>query len=238
MGNVSIQTTQYKGSLELFLALVQKSEVNLQDVEVKLLIQQIIPQLGLGLELIDQGADSLKYLGILLLLKSRKLLPEKELDLTGLEEDPSVSLHYLKQIAEYCSFKELGRHLLIKQESSLSSVARPAQYAPKMSAGIEHLSLHDLAKFFQVALSKATPAKGFIEEDHLKVADFMQMIRSSFQNQNKVNLDILFSETWTRMEIIVCFLALLELMKLGEVQVFKDQKTGSMYTQVCLQLHE
>ena len=92
----------------------------------------------------------------------------------------------------------------------------------KKNLGIDHLSLQDLATIFQQILQKAKGQKGHLEEEIWKVSDKMTYIRHLLHSQQKIEFAVLFSLEMSREELIVIFLALLEMMKMGELRVIKD----------------
>jgi segregation and condensation protein A len=75
---------------------------------------------------------------------------------------------------------------------------------------------------FQQILIRAKGQKGQVHEEIWKVADKIVWIRHLLNSQQKIEFEVLFNLELSREELIVTFLALLEMMKMGELRVIKD----------------
>ena len=172
---------------------------------------------------LDVGAESIGYASDLLWRKSRALL-QRDVPTGSEPQDPEeFPLPLLEQLVEYCRFKEIARVLSVQEEKALTSYSRqPSVVIPLMPSGIDHLSLSDLAALFQVAIAKATIATTFIEKDIWEVADKIVLIQNALQDKGTLSFEELLNQHQSKQELIVLFLALLELMKSGRVSVIRE----------------
>jgi segregation and condensation protein A len=99
---------------------------------------------------------------------------------------------------------------------------------PKKHLGIQHLSLDDLASLFQQLLSKAEPKRSTVTEEVWKVSDKITDLLSLLKNNKPIVFTSLFTPEKSREEWIVTFLALLELMKMGEACVGTHEATSEI----------
>ncbi len=219
----------FSGPLGFLLHLIQKDEIDIYDVPIQKITGQYLVKLKELLPSVENGADFIGTAAFLLWMKSKMLLPKHE-QTTGEEEELDPSFEIIHQLLAYCKFKEVARDLgeLERQQSSfhLRSIGELPEV--KKNLGIEHLSLEDIAELFKDVLNRAPAERGMIQEDAWKVSDKLKYIRNLFQKQEKIFFKELFTPEKQRSELIVTFLAVLELMKLGEGAVVKNNETGEV----------
>ena len=136
----------------------------------------------------------------------------------------------LPHVLEYCQFKEIATILSERQQQQGDSFPReaPDPRIGKLPLGIEHISLDDLAHLFQDVLSKA-PEHGLIEDEEYLLSDMIQYIRDSLKATPQIPFTQLFHPQKPRPALIVTFLAILELLKLGEILIVRDTQTQTVY---------
>lgn len=216
----------FEGPLAFLLHLVQKSELHISDISLRELIQQYIVRLEESISLdINAGAEFVHATASLLWLKSKMLLPardsDEEIDL--FEADSPFAI--LPKLVEYCRFKEIAKDLETREQNQQGYYFRGSDphYVPsKKMQGIEKISLGKLAELFQEVLRKKASKKGLINEEVWRVKDKMVFIRQIIKSESKIPFEQLFSEQHCRAELIVTFLAILEMMKLEELCVIGD----------------
>ncbi len=223
MDTVTIKSAEFEGPIELLWALVQKNEVNVCNLDLKDLVEQLAGALGGSEDHLDLGAESIAHASNLLWIKSRMLLPKTEAEEMIAEDPSNLQMAMLQKLVEYCRFKDAASHLSLREEKAKESFLRPSfQLEVKKPLGIEHVSLSELAIVFQSVLDKAKGTLGTIEEEEWRVSDKMQAVRKTLKQEGSIDFEALFSEECTKLELIVIFLAVLELMKLNEIRVQKQ----------------
>ncbi len=222
----------FEGPLAFLLHLIQKSEINIQDVPIHDITTQYLDRIKeLLCVSVDDGAEFISMTAHLLLMKSKKLLPKHECD-EELEEDLDPTFEIIHKLLEYCHFKETAKELAVREEKQDVFFSRGIVQAPieaKKRLGIEHLSLEDLASLFENALEKTGSQKGKINEEEWRVSDKIKGIRNLLKDNKKVPFHHLFSSEKSKPELIVNFLALLELMKIGECFVGKEESSEHIF---------
>jgi segregation and condensation protein A len=224
MDSLLLKTPQFQGPLELLCTLVQKEEIPICELEIHSLVLQIKELLSC----LEQAAESIGFAGHLLLLKSRYLLPQDPLAVA--EEPEGLNRTLMENLIEYCQFKEAARALANREEQARESYTRYKypQGEIKKPLGIDHLSLSDLASIFEQILQKAAKGRTTIEKEEWQVADKIEWIQKQLETAKQTPFETLFPLTCSKLELIVIFLALLEMMKLGVIQVGKDAETKTI----------
>lgn len=220
----------FEGTLEFLLCLVQKEEIDIYDVPIQNLIQQFIQKFSDREEGLDDGAEFIGIASYLILLKSKTLLPSHDQEPLALEEaieDPHFEI--IHHLIDYCRFKQAAKELAARQDKQQGCYFRgiePPEW--KKPFGIDHVSLEELSQLFIEMMERASQAKPLIQEENWRVADKIRLIRRWLQENASFHFSKLMSPDKTRPEIIVIFLAVLELMKIGELAVGKDRSTGAL----------
>lgn len=229
----------FEGPLDFLLHLIQKSELSIIEIP----IQQIIAQFQARLQTlkdrsVEKGADFIGTAAFLVWLKSRMLLPKHEEEIEPQDPgDPRFEVIHL--LLEYCTFKETAKVLSQKEalqgayfpRGTPRGAPRGAESLPQIEKGlgIDHISLDDLMALFQKVLREA-PArkKGEIHEETFRVQDKILFVRNIFTKKKSIFFYDLFRREHCKEELIVTFLAVLELMKNGEAALCRDQESGKI----------
>lgn len=210
----------FEGPIDFLYYLVNKKEVDLSDIKLKKITEQYLLKMESSSgSNIETGAEFLGTISLLLWLKSRLLIPQDEVPET-IEDHSDPHFEIIHQLIEYCRFKEAGKELQELEQRQNGCFMRGTEAGEaKRTLGIEHLSLDDLSALFKQLMQKAVPKIGKIQREVWQVADKIPFIRKLLKKGDNIAFEELFSVSYCREELIVTFLALLELMKLGEVIV-------------------
>jgi len=209
-----IALENFEGPLDLLLYLVKKGELNIYDV----LLQQITAQIR---EMAD--AESLIPTASLLLMKSEALLPQKEQsDEEAAEPDPGFEL--IHHLADYCRFRKAALDLVSLEKGQQDRFGRgwtePLDGQPR--SGLHHLSLSDLGSLFEGVMERAAENRPkLIEKETWSVSEAMDHLRAL---KERVDFYTLFSIDQPKGRLIATFLALLELVKIGELGVISEEE--------------
>lgn len=222
----------FEGPLDLLLYLVKKDHLNVYDIPIAAITQQYLDYLEL-MRLLDLNiaGEFLVMAATLLEIKSKMLLPAKEPspDEQG-EQDPRAEL--VNQLLEYEKFKKIAEELREKEQERKEVFKRPKtqnqEYAAPDSAEVYfEASLFDLINAFSQAL-KEVPAELFYEviKDEFTIEEKIHEILHLLLDSSLVLLSELFKKAKNKFEIIVTFMAILELIRLKEVKI-RQQKLFS-----------
>jgi segregation and condensation protein A len=222
----------FEGPLDLLLYLIKKEELDIYDIPIACITEQYLQYLEfMKLMDLDIAGDFLVMAATLMQIKSRMLLPPEELTPEEQEEqDPREEL--VRRLIEYKKFKEAAsglRELEQKRMNVFTRTSAPKEFTDASGEKYFEVSLFDLINAFSKAL-KDVPKELFQEiiRDEFtveqKIHDFYHMLVS----QPVIRLSELFKKANSKPEIIVIFLAVLELIRLKEVTIRQKELFGEI----------
>ncbi|MEG1523619.1 MAG: segregation/condensation protein A [Clostridia bacterium] len=225
-----VKITQFEGPLDLLLHLIEEAELDIKDIFVSeitaqyLSIMQDVDELDM-----DTASEFLVMAATLLYIKSRQLLPRPPKE-DPEDEDPEILL--IRQLREYKAFKEASVGLQALYDSAKQGYTRLPEdvILPPKQIEIDCVSLDVLYEAWitilnRVEANKPDEAKRSlhnIRPDSYTVRHQIKKIRDRLNAQKSVEFTELFSEDASRMEMIVTFMALLEMIGHGEI-LFKQK---------------
>ncbi len=210
--------------MDLLLYLVKKDHLNIYDIPIAKVTQQYLDYINL-MQLLDLNiaGEFLVMAATLMQIKSKMLLPASELALEEEETDPRAEL--VKRLLEYEKFKQIAENLREREISQQDVFKRPRtdslkEFKEQGSKDDTYFeaSIFDLINAFSQAL-KDVPREVFYEviKDQFTVEQKVHDILHLLLVETEVKLSSLFSQTKSKLEIIVVFLAILELAKMKEI---------------------
>lgn len=225
---VRLEEIDFEGPLDLLLFLIQKNEIDITDIPIALVTEQFLSYLErLTADQLEDAGDFLLMAATLMRIKARMLLPAPE----GLEdeelEDPRREL--VSRILEYQQYKEVARHLREQEQRALllhsrglwSPGSEAAAVAPESALPAERrVSLADLLRAFGAMLA-ARPAERAHHVDVVRVTleEKVHLIRAVLAERGQVRFGELFPPRAPRIELVVTLIALLEMVRNGEVRL-------------------
>ena len=224
----------FEGPLDLLLFLVKKEKIDIYDIPVAMITEQYLEYLEVMKMLdLDIAGEFLVMAATLMHIKSKMLLPPEEGDLLQEEEeDPREEL--VRRLLEYKKYKEAAAKLQeMYDENKRIFVHKGAGDKEKIVTddGEEYFeaSLFDLIGAFKKVLNEV-PKRTFHEaiKDKFTVGDKIHTIYHILAKEAKVRFTSLFKDARNRDEIIVTFLAVLELIKLREIIVVQKDFFGEI----------
>lgn len=229
----------FEGPLEFLLHLVHKNEIEIYDIAICQITEQFLEHLNqLQATGIEAGAEFINTAAYLLWLKSKTLLPkhEQKEDLLDEELDPQFTI--IHHLLDYCRFKQAAKKLLDQEKKQNAFYPRGTSSPPEIvkTMGIDHLTLEELHQIFREAISKIPIEKKQVQGETWRVADQIKGLRHQLKYQQEIPLGVLFVPNKTRLELITLFLAILELMKMGEIKIGKDQLSNGILKRVSTEL--
>ena len=222
----------FEGPLDLLLYLIRREELDIYDIPIEHITQQYMAYLDLMRQLnLDVAGEFIVMAATLMVIKSRMLLPvERRAVEEGADEewvDPRLDL--VRQLVEYKKFKDaavrLGEYEALVQERFDYGGGRPkfAKTAADAAEALASIDLFDLLTAFQEVLARLNE----MPQEELKgarwsVPDKMELIIERTRADGQVSFSHLFTERSPRGEVIVTFLALLELLRQHRVIVYQN----------------
>ena len=213
----------FEGPLDLLLYLIKRDELDIYDISLERITKQYLEYLQAFKELnIDVAGEFVVMAANLIYIKSRSLLPvdqqppEEDVE----EDDPRWDL--IRQLIEYKKFKEAAAQLQQRQlEQELIFVREPNGIDPVLTAPLRlgEVGVFQLINAFQ-AVIKRVEAREDLREifgEHYTVSDKIEWILQRMGDGVALKFSELFVRMASRVEIVVTFLALLELIRLRQV---------------------
>jgi segregation and condensation protein A len=220
----------FEGPLDLLLYLIKKDEIDIHDIPIAHITEQYLAYLALMEELdIAIAGDFLVLAATLIYLKSKLLLPPDP-TLPGeedLHEDPRAEL--VERLLEYQKYKAAANMLYTRGEIEAACYTRGAldtdTHNPEVSA-----TVFDLLRVFRAMLKRAeSEAEMEIQRDEVTLAEKIRQIRAALTFDKEVNVREVFLQAKSKRELIVTFLAFLEMVKYAEISLTQNELFGEIY---------
>ncbi|MBI3960467.1 MAG: segregation/condensation protein A [Chloroflexi bacterium] len=226
----------FEGPLDLLLHLIEREELEISEISLVAVTDQYIKAIE-GLEEIEPGAlaDFLVIAARLLYLKSRSLLPKPRPPEEDDEEESGDAL--IQQLLEYRQFKVVAEGLRLREEAGLRAFVRlapPPHVERKLDLG--NVSVDKLAAAVQKALRRipSDPPKPRVQTYPITVAEQIEVVRQRVRavemrsSVEPLRFSALLSAEKSRLEIVVTFLAVLELIKQREIVAEQEGVFGEI----------
>ena len=220
----------FEGPLDLLLYLIKKDEIDIYDIPISHITEQYLAYLELMQELdISVAGDFLVMASTLIFIKSKLLLPPEpkvggEDDLT---DDPRAEL--VERLLEYQKFKSAAQMLYSRGEIESACFTRgPIETDssnPEVSA-----TVFDILRVFREILKRAeAKVEMEIARDEITVAEKLAQIHAMLEERDRINVRELFELSRSKRELIITFLALLELVKEWKIYLTQSELFGEIF---------
>lgn len=219
----------FEGPLDLLLHLIEKQELDITAISLAQVTDQYLEYLGRADELNpDALADFVVIAARLLVIKSAALLPSR----APTAEEEEVADELTTALLEYQLFKRAAEKLRSIEEASAHAYPRVAKpVLPPAPPTYGAMATHDLLEALIRLWHRANPADQPVSLPRLiyTVTEKIEAIRAALAEQPRVSFGNLLPEDASRLEIIVTFLAVLELLKEGSVEVEQAELFGEIF---------
>jgi segregation and condensation protein A len=220
----TISTPVYEGPLDLLLQLIERAELDITKValvEVTGPFLEYVRQIQR--EKAEEVSNFLVIAARLMQIKSEALLPRPPEREPG-EEDPSTEL--INQLIAYKKFKEIAQFLRERDENGLRTYLRIAP-PPKVEGKLaeDKFSLQDLINAARHALrvmEEKESVDTVVRPPKITIQEKINEIRQKLKSSGNASFNGLLGESYTRVEVVVTFLALLELVRRFRIRAVQD----------------
>ena len=239
---IDVKLEAFEGPLDLLLHLIEKNKVNIYDipiVEITNQYMEYIQEMERSTSM-ESMSEFLVMAATLLKIKSRMLLPKEEKEE---EEDPREEL--VQRLVEYkmCRYAagelkdmSVDAEKVFYKPETIPKEIREYEEPIRPLEIVGDVTLEKLHQVFQMVMrrkkDREDPVRsrfGKIEKEKYKVEDRMRDIRRQIQGLRRINFRTLLDIQPTKEMVIVTFLAVLELMKVGQVTVSQESNFGEIY---------
>jgi segregation and condensation protein A len=218
----------FEGPLDLLLFLIKRDEIDIYEISLARITKQYLEYLQAFKELnIDIAGEFVVMAANLIYWKSRSLLPadQQPPEDDAEEDDPRWEL--IRQLIEYKKFKEAAAQLQLRQLEQEKIFSRAAG-APTLIATaplrLGEVGIFQLINAFQTVLKRVAARENLQEifGENFTVSDKIDEILQNVANRTSMRFSELFAAAASRVEIVVTFLALLELIRLKQVRALQQ----------------
>ena len=234
--DLTFKLQAFEGPLDLLLHLIDKNKVDIYDIPIVMITEQYLDYIKqMDTQDLDVMGEFLVMAATLLDIKCKMLLP-KEINENGEEEDPRAEL--VQKLIEYKMYKYMAYELRDKQVDAKKNVFK----SPTLPKGVADYSQPidydalvgdmDLAKLNQIFKSiikkqedKIDPLRsqfGKIEKDEVNMEEKTVYIEDYVRTHKRFSFRNLLEAQPTKMEVVVTFLVILELMKVGRIIIVQE----------------
>lgn len=225
----------FEGPLDLLLYLIKKDEVDIHSISIERITKQYLDYIGTFKMLnIDLASEFIVMAANLMYIKSRTLLPKTEQPPEEDVEEDDPRWELIRQLIEYKKFKDAAGFLSRKETEQEDYFAHaPEKVAPLPEGEVEPLpdvNIFDLIRAFQNVLKRFEESTdlGEIVDERYTVSDKIEFLLGEIKPGGSLKFFSLFENSTSKAEVIVTFMALLELMKMNQLRIQQDQLLGEI----------
>jgi segregation and condensation protein A len=226
----------FEGPLDLLLYLIKKEEVDIYQVNLTKLATQFIEYIDMMRMLdLEIAGEFLVMASTLMYIKSRELLPvDQQVAAEEEEEGEDPRWELIRQLVEYKKFKDAAaqlQELEVRQERVYPRLPVKPEFDPAEAPLRTNVSLFDLINAVNLVLKRVNERTGEtreIFEEKWTVSEKIQVLMHLVQEQTQVRFTELFANVTTRFEVVVTFLAMLELIRLGQLSASQSESFGEI----------
>ena len=242
MTAISYKLENFEGPLDLLLHLIEKNKVSIYDIPIVLITEQYLDYVShMEREDLNVVSEFLVMAATLIDIKSRMLLPA-EVNEEGQEEDPRAEL--VARLLEYKMYKYMAQELLEMEEGAGRHLYREpavpeevARYEPPVDLDelLAGLTLAKLKTVFESVMKrredKIDPIRsrfGTIRKEPVSLEARVGWVMNYARGHRKFSFRQLLERQGDKVEIVVTFLAVLELMKMGKIYLTQEELFDDM----------
>ena len=234
---IPVKLQVFEGPLDLLLHLIDKNKVNIYDIPIAMITDQYLEYVNaMDRQDLNVVSEFLVMAATLINIKSKMLLP-KQVNEEGEEEDPRDEL--VRQLLEYKMYKYMSLELRDRElDAGRAMYKKPtvpsevlAYEAPvDLDKLLEDVTLAKLNNIFKQVMQrvedKVDPIRskfGKIEKEEVSLPDKMEYVKEYATLHKHFSFKDLLLQQKSKMHVIVSFLAVLELMKIGFINIVQEE---------------
>jgi segregation and condensation protein A len=225
---ITLKLERFEGPLDLLLHLIRKNEVSVYDIPIALITEQYLQYLNLMQELnLDVASEFLVTAATLIHIKSRQLLPRPESAAGAVEDDVDPRDALVRRLVEHQRFKAAAELLHERETLRSAQWTRPdARVEAIAGEPVEpelDVDLFGLLAAFRRVLERAKGQPSvLLPPEQISIETRIEQLLERLSETEACGFDDLFDDLASRGDLIVTFLALLEMIRLKLVRVFQQ----------------
>jgi len=232
-----IQLHNFEGPIDLLLYFIRRDELDIYDIPIAKITKEFVDTVEQWERMhLHAAGDFIVMASTLMRIKAKLLLPRPEIDDDGEIIDPRTEL--VQQLVEYKRFKnaaELLRNLSGERDQKFSRQLEPIMQIDESDIEeniILDVTLFDLATFFKSAMDNMPVISQFeLSREPIKLEQQKEFIFKYFDGDGRLNFSTILDKLESRMEIVVTFLAILDLVREGICRLTQNEVFGDLELQ-------
>ena len=236
-----VKVADFEGPFDLLLHLIKKNKMNIYNIEIYKVTNQYLEYLNTRKVMdLEITSEFIVVAATLIEIKSKNLLPKVKVEEEENEEDIEIKL--MERLIEYKRFKAVSEFFNDKYVSSGEVFSKKPEVIEEINPEkvdnddiFKNLTLLDLYNIYNKILenyrekqNKVNVVQKKIYVDKYKVEDKMEELLERFNSSEVIEFNNLMKESTCKLETVVTFLALLELIKIRTIQVFQDESFSNI----------
>jgi segregation and condensation protein A len=237
---VALPAGGFEGPLDLLLHLCQKHELDILDIPIAFVTEKYLEYLAvMQLMNLDVAAEYLVMAATLAHIKSKMLLPatppDQEDEPFLEEEDPRQAL--IKRLLEYQKYKQAAADLTARGITGADIFTRGIAIEEAVHTGLPPLAeipLYSLVEAFQAVLARTKVRMSHdVVADRISLADRIHQVSDVLRARKRLQFAELFEGLMTKFDLVITFLALLEMTKLRITRLFQTEPLSPLYVELA-----
>jgi segregation and condensation protein A len=239
-----VRISNFEGPFDLLFHLIEKSEMNIYDIPIAEITSQYLEYIyDIGNLDLDNASEFIVMAATLLEIKSKMLLPKDpsfEDEASSDLDDPRAEL--VQKLIEYKKYKDISMMLKPMEEKRINVVYKNAEIIDDIKEDklLLNITLEDIKEAFNAIVKRRAEEKSINEgleqelmQEEFTVDDKIDDIRRFIRCNKSTVFSELIAGSKNKFEIIITFLAMLELIKLREITVYQNSIYGDIIIDQC-----
>ena len=241
--SLNIKLENFEGPFDLLLHLIKKNEMEIYDIKIYEITNQYLQYIEHMKEMdLEITSEFIVIAATLLEIKSKMLLPNLAEDEVAADSAIDPRKELVAKLVEYKKFKNVADYLRSMEEKSGFVFTKKPEIIEDKSKGSEDSDIlknvtmlqlynlyNDLLNRYNSKINKENIIQREIPVDTYKIEDKMRYLTDKIDSLNHLYFSSLVNECSSKMEVVVTFLALLELIKLKNVKVIQEKNFTEIY---------
>jgi segregation and condensation protein A len=235
MSEYKVQFEVFEGPLDLLLYLIKKEEVDIYEVNLTQLATRFIEHIE-TMRLLDLeiAGEFVVMAATLMYIKSRELLPKDlQVETEGEDDGEDPRWELIRQLVEYKKFKDAAaklQELELRQEGIFPRLPPKLEFERDQSVNKAEASIFDLVSAVSNILKRFSEKEDLrdIFEDKWSVSEKIDLLRRRIGQSERLKFSEMFADATSRTEVVVTFLAMLELIRMKVLVAMQSEDFGDI----------
>jgi segregation and condensation protein A len=221
---IDVNLEVFEGPLDLLLHLIKKNDLEIKDIPIAEITHEYLAYLEIMKDLnLELAGEFLVMASTLMQIKAHMLLPAPD----ALEDEgPDPRAELVNKLLEYQRFKEAAAVLAARNERAKDIYYRKTGPRFEQDDLLLRATTFDLLSAFKRVLDRAPREVGQIIREEITVETRIRQIRELFATRESMDFEDLFASDRRRIDLIVTFLALLELIRMKDIVAYQTEAYG------------